>query len=273
MSAQALTEARLAAHWAAQIVAAAGWTLAPRQADDGQGSLEWSGAYGALLGVVVVRGEKRARAGLRVRDLTLLVVSGDAAANDELALTGRTLEAGLAWLTSALARTLAAPLPTLERPRHELPAYAAGEGAPFGRPDGAALDELARWFESADERLRALVASTPAASPVRCWPHHFDIATLIAVDGADGQPEAARTIGVGMSPGDATTPEPYWYVTPWPCPAKAAPAPLPVGHWNQAGWFGAVLTASELAARRVDGDAVTTFVTAALAACRALFRG
>jgi hypothetical protein len=264
------TAARLAAHWAAQVVAAAGWTLADHEADDSNGSLEWSEAEGALLGVVVVRGEKRARAGLRLRDLTLLALPDDSGARDELALPGTTLEAGLAWLAGALARILAAPVPRLVRPQHELPAHSAADGKPFGPPDHAALAELGRWFAFANDRLRDVVASTPAASPVRCWPHHFDIATLIRLDGTGAPQETARTIGVGMSPGDGSYAEPYWYVTPWPYPKSGAPAALPAGHWHITGWFGAVLTAAELGIAIGDagaGPRVATFLSAAISAC------
>ena len=49
-------------------------------------------------------------------------------------------------------------------------------------------------------------------SPVRCWPHHFDIATLLTI--APGQ-----TIGVGLEPGDGYYDEPYWYVNQYPAPS------------------------------------------------------
>jgi hypothetical protein len=90
---------------------------------------------------------------------------------------------------------------------------------------------------------------------VRCWPHHFDIATLIDVSrGASGE---ARTIGVGLSPGDASYPEPYFYVTPWPAPADPALMALPGGGaWHRAGWFGAVLTGSAIFAG-ADGSPST----------------
>ena len=47
-----------------------------------------------------------------------------------------------------------------------------------------------------------------------CWPHHFDIATLVKLE--DGQPANARSIGVGVSPGDEYYAQPYVYVSPWP---------------------------------------------------------
>jgi hypothetical protein len=59
---------------------------------------------------------------------------------------------------------------------------------------------------------------------VRCWPHHFDIATLLSL--GRGDPEGAAAIGIGMSPGDAYYPQPHFYISPWPAPpADALPRP------------------------------------------------
>lgn len=201
----------------------------------------------------------------------------------ELALPGKTLDEAMAWLAAALAQSLAATVSHLERPRHQLPPSPIAQGAPFDRPEPASLAELASWYSSADRVLRAIAATTPGASPVRCWPHHFDLATLIRLDAPAAPKEIARSIGVGLSPGDAGIPEPYWYVTPRPYPTTKArskqpeseqPAPpsLPAGHWQTEGWTGAALLASELAATstRAAGDRVATFLSAALAACRGL---
>ena len=54
---------------------------------------------------------------------------------------------------------------------------------------------------------------------MRTWPHHYDSATLILLDPAETG-EDARSINVGMSPGDGSYAEPYWYVTPWPPPPE-----------------------------------------------------
>jgi hypothetical protein len=110
---------------------------------------------------------------------------------------------------------------------------------------------------------------------VRCWPHHFDIATLIEFAPPQGG-DSGRSIGVGLSPGDSSYPEPYFYVTPWPYPNDP---PLPDlaarGEWHTEGWLGAVLTApSVIAAGSAEAQAqcVDEFVESALKACRELVR-
>lgn len=120
-------------------------------------------------------------AGLRLRDLTLLVRG---AASAELPLRGRTLDEAFAFLESHFGATL-------RRPDVDLPDHPVAHGAAFDAGD-AELSELARYYANAAETFDGTV---------RCWPHHFDIATLIELGDS-------RTIGIGMSPGDATFSEP-----------------------------------------------------------------
>jgi hypothetical protein len=84
----------------------------------------------------------------------------------------------------------------------------------------------------------------------------------------------ARTIGIGMSPGDAVYAEPYWYVTPWPYPDEPLLSALDGnGEWHRTGWLGAMLTGSKIAAESsADGQArlVHAFLGSAVDACRAL---
>lgn len=214
---------------------------------------------------------------MQLADLTLIVVRREASrrpSQAQFALSGKTLDDGLTWLAAALTegRALAGAGVRLERPRHELPPSPIAEGARFDEPAGSALAELEDWYASADRVLRAIGTAEPGASPVRCWPHHFDLATLIQLDAPDVPKERARSIGVGLSPGDVGIPEPYWYVTPWPPTASRNAPSLPAGHWQAQGWTGAALLASELAAAPASaaGYRVSTFLSAALAACHGL---
>src|SRR5207247_497257 len=127
--------------------------------------------------------------------------------------------------------------------------------------DAAAFEELAGWYGNAAVVLETLRAATPTASEVRCWPHHFDLATLITV--APGQ-----SVGVGMEPGDQYYAEPYFYVNMHPAPdARALPPLHGHGTWHTHEWIGAVLPASRLAAsgqrsqiERFTGSAVAVGV-------------
>ncbi|HYX23808.1 MAG TPA: hypothetical protein VFC23_06615, partial [Thermoanaerobaculia bacterium] len=169
----------------------------------------------------------------------------------ELPLEGHTLDAAYEWLRVEVERLLGRPLEKpLERPGEDFPAHPVGSGTPFSTA-GPAFAEVGRYFADADRVLRALADRNRGASPVRCWPHHFDVATLILLDSqvnAGSDPEKARSIGVGLSPGDGAIAEPYFYVLPWPAPpTDALPRLAGGGRWQTAGWVGAVLEASSFA--------------------------
>jgi hypothetical protein len=76
--------------------------------------------------------------------------------------------------------------------------------------------------------------------------------------------EGERTIGAGLSPGDATVNEPYFYVTLWPCPNVNELPGLRIGHWNTQGWTGAVLIAEELLTHADQGTLVNQFLRQAV---------
>jgi hypothetical protein len=269
-----LHAARDVAHWGVQIVAAAGASLCEEKPDASHTSIAWSAEARAFVGVDL----GNCRAALCLYDLRLIVLDARGNAADECPLEGHTLDQAIAWLAGALARVRGAPIVPLSRPKHELPQHALEHGAVFATSAVTpALGELARWYADADLLLGEIARATPRASAVRVWPHHFDIATLIALDPRETDPEKARTIGVGLSPGDGGYAEPYWYVTPWPYPSDPKDlTSLPLeggGIWHERGWFGAVLRGSALSGLRPAAEqrrCAGAFVRSAMAACERL---
>ena len=82
--------------------------------------------------------------------------------------------------------------------------------------------------------------------------------------------ETARSIGVGLSPGDSERPEPYFYVLPWPAPKGDLPA-LDGGAWNSGSWVGAVLEAADFTtagSRGAQRERIERFLNSAVLACR-----
>jgi len=263
-----LVEARLEVHHAAQLAAALGASLLERRSDDSQSNLGWSHARGGFLGHTVP-GKPDFAAVLRPADLTLALADASGGVLAELGLTGLDLERGRAWLDERV-RALGAD-GAIRLPGYELPKHPVQDGAPFADGRAAERDELARWFGGAQDLLASLVDAEPGASPVRCWPHHFDLATLISVT-RDDSGAATQTIGVGLSPGDETHAEPYLYVSPWPYPEPAAlPALQGGGDWHTEGYAAAILLGSRIAAAgAADAQRVCIdgFLEAAIAASR-----
>ena len=234
-----LSEARLELHWAAQLLSAPGVSLLPAEKDFSHTNLAWDFELGVLSGRPV--GSDSLRAGLVFEGLELAVLDGERE-RSSMRLAGHTLQQGLSWL----GRELAGEGTDLVLPAHDMPSHRVGEAGVFSDADGPARTELGAWFANAFRLIREAVADEASASPVRCWPHHFDVASLITLDeGADA--EEARSVGVGFSPGDGSYDQPYFYVTPWPYPETANLPPLAKGaEWHRSGWTGAVLTAERL---------------------------
>ncbi|NNM31954.1 MAG: hypothetical protein HKO53_02760 [Gemmatimonadetes bacterium] len=250
-------DTRLVVHWAAQVVASVGAAHIPPQADDSHRNLGWSPTHRALLGHPSPAG---LQVGIRPEPFALLVVGPSGAIAEEIALPGLTLDAAFQRVREAIAFHGGKDA-ELARPEYDLPPHPVADGAEF--PALAAGDELARWFAGADHLLEKVRAEHHAAS-VRCWPHHFDLATLITLE-ASGDAEKSKTVGVGMTPGDSGYPDPYWYVTPWPYPEDPKLGDLPRGHWHTEGWVGAVLTGPDTVAAGDDQEAaVLSFLDAAI---------
>ncbi len=87
----------------------------------------------------------------------------------------------------------------------------------------AALGALIESAEAADEQ----------ADPIRLWPEHFDVATVL------GDEAAGTRANYGVSPGDELHREPYLYVGPFTAPGSDI-------FWNATGFEGAQLDYVEL---------------------------
>jgi hypothetical protein len=260
-----LHAARVHAHFAAQWLARAARAYIPARADDDHTNLGWDDA---LAGFVTHALPDGARLGLRLADVTLAVLEGEGAnPSGMLPLDGCGDAQARAWLGRQMAArgldpdALDAPSP------YEMPApgsvavYAAVALAEF-------LGMLAAWYSNANAALGAvrtdIIARHLDAPPVRCWPHHFDLDTLVTV--APG-----RTTGVGFSPGDDFYDEPYFYVSLYPAPDVTSLPRLPaIGHWHATPFTAAIATASRIAEaadqlREVEGflhDAVEIAIKA-----------
>ena len=265
-----LIEPRLQLHRAAQVVSGFGATYGEHADDFSHTSLEWLGVERMLAGQPT-QSNPPLRLTLDLGGFALGVWVQETEVG-RFTLDGHSLDDAYEWVEQTVHTVFGADVvKRLERPDVPTPLGPGLDGTPFAFAPPEAFVELSKWFGDAALVLQGVASKEPAASQVRCWPHHFDIAVLIPLD-VDEHGETARSIGVGMTPGDDSYPEPYWYVLPWPRP-NGTPSPLPVGSWRTEGWYGAVITARDVISRR-DGDrqhsTVEEFVRHAIAASRRL---
>jgi hypothetical protein len=252
-------------HHAAQIAVSAAISYVTARSDDSHTALTWLASLRALA-TEPITATRPFRIAVRVEDLTLLVIDEKGFATRSFALPDHTVADGQAWLTDVLARAALDPVRFTARKHYTIAPHPVASGAAFSLGSGAEFQELSAYWSNAAQLLVALAQATSGAAPVRTWPHHFDIATLIQLAGTAG-----RTIGVGQSPGDGSYEEPYWYVGPYPYPpVTGLPSLAGSGRWHTQGWVGAVLPASDYVSAHDQRLQVTTFIDSAVAACRQL---
>ncbi len=267
VSPEKLGDAVQQTHWAVQLVMAFTDAFEWSSLDMNHDNLKWYEDHQALVGHRVPTGF---RAGLRISDLSLLILDKDTSIREELCLHGHTLEQSLAWL-SVHTRKLTSRLSNdpLTLRDYGVPAHGVSEGKPFSTRDEEAFEELSYWYGNAANALRDVAGSKHSASSVRCWPQHINICTRIVVESDELQNDE-KWITVGMNPGDSVFDEPYIYVNPWPCePDWELPSLLGNGHWYRDSWTGAVLTGRDLVlaySPEIQARQLSDFLRSAIAA-------
>jgi len=236
-----LAAARSLAHRALQWPARAARANLEPAPDDSHTSLTWHPDQAALLTQLLPGGVK---VGLRIGVHELVFIKGSGSESFPLGAApdsdvGEWLDAKLAAAGLKPASGVTLPYETphalFARPAEETPRFAAVAGWL------AAGAEVLEWVRRKYRRFK------PGPGPVRCWPHHFDIATLVALEPGDA--EHARAIGVGVSPGDDYYAQPYLYVSPYPRPDIANLPALPRGgRWHTRDFFAAIATGTDLLA-------------------------
>ncbi len=225
-----LTETRLQLHWAGQLVAALAGALVAPEEDDSHTSLTFN-EEGALLMTRTTRTETPLRAALALDELALVLLDDEPRQIARLPLEGKTLDDGFQWLTAEISKHSGQTSPELKLESYDMPEHPLQRGARFEKARPEAFEELRRWFINAKLAFDARRGD----SPLRLWPHHFDLAFQ------------TDSIGVGLSPGDGRYDEPYCYVSPWPYPTPESwPKLEGGGHWHTEDFVAAVLEGTKI---------------------------
>ncbi|MDJ0514107.1 MAG: DUF5996 family protein [Methyloceanibacter sp.] len=265
-----LIEARAIAHKAVQLLAMVARANLKPEPDDSHSNLGWDVASKRFLTQPIAAGNNTLTIGLSLWPMHL-----DISRVNERAVTfdldRRSFEDALHWLDGQLTQIGLEPASKVSLP-YELPEAVARVERFLPHATSNQLSTLKTWFNLAQTVLSDFAKNhadlTPGPSPVRCWPHHFDIATYVQLEPSGS--ETTRGIGAGMSPGDDSYSQPYFYVNPWPHLAASdlPDAPHP-GHWHTDGYVGAVATAEQILTLDDIPDSLLSFIESAFAVGRA----
>lgn len=247
-----LKKNRKALHQAVQLVGAFPRNMLPHDPTDGTASLVWNSTIKSLESLPYVNNEGAFKVGLSFTSFELYIeLEGDK--KSACSLDGMSVNEGLAWLKQSLSElSVKADHLSLDLP-YEIENYDYSEVLVI---DQQVLQEYADLYQNTQNALQNVLTNWKEAYDIRCWPHHFDLATLIPLK-TDSEGEISKSIGIGLSPGDEGVEEPYVYVNIWPQVNLniLEKYSLPIGQWNKEGWSGAVLTYSQmLGSKNQEGD-------------------
>jgi hypothetical protein len=245
LSSEDLAESRLQLHYAIQLIAATGAALATPKPDYSHASSCWNPDLNLFVGELI-NATTSFRVAIDPVNLTALILDQQFATVDTFSLSDKTLADALSWIRHRISQLGAdgQNITLLSYPADDFPDHAIAHGDTFSADRLDARRAFIRYYAITYPLLQTMVDTYDGASPIYVWPHHFDMATLIAVPNM--QPNESKTIGVGLSPGDQSYDEPYWYVSPYPYPTLSSLPALDSGFWHTKHWVGAVLTASQV---------------------------
>ncbi|MEH2236051.1 MAG: hypothetical protein V7K30_07280 [Nostoc sp.] len=272
---QELTQSRLQLHYAVQYIAITGAALVEPLPDDSHTSMVWNPVLEAFVGSTI-QAVQPFQIALKPVSLTLILIDHENNTIASLPLHGKTMLEGLDWLQQEISKlgADASKIVLSNYPPDDFPDHPLAHGAFFDASQELALRELTDYYISAHRLLQTIVTTNENASAIYIWPHNFDIATVITLPGSkNGNPS---TVGVGLSPGDTSYQEPYWYVSPSPYPDTAnLPTLEGQAFWHTQHWVGAVLRASQFTENpnaQTRQQQVATFLDSAVKASITLLK-
>lgn len=234
-----LHDARLQAHYAAQWLARAARAYIKPRPDDHHTNLGWDEPFGGLTTHALPDGS---RVGLNIAELSLWVLGEP---SQTLSLDGRADAEVRRWLGERLAARGFDPRKLDEPSPYAMPHHVLAYGARYSTEElTEPLRTLSTWYPNAGGalgRVRDKVAARKFKAPeVRCWPHHFDLDSLVPLG-------KGRTMGLGWCPGDDYCDEPYFYLSMYPEPViPKLPLLPPQGHWHSYQFVAALAPAHKI---------------------------
>jgi hypothetical protein len=245
---QTFLASRVQLHYAIQFIPIVGLALAIPKEDYSHIAMEFNSESNIFVGKLI-EGEKPFRVALEPVNLIAQIVDAQNHPIAEFFLDGKTMVEAFDWHKQEIAKLGAdtTQIQSFEIPPDDFPDADFARGAAFDTSQDAEIrQEVTNYFANTQILLQEIALANPDSTPIDIWTHHFDMAIKILLPGEkNGEP---MSIGIGMSPGDFSYNEPYWYVIPWPyLPKENLPALEEGSFWHNQDWIGAVLLSSQLA--------------------------
>jgi hypothetical protein len=255
-------------HCASKIAGLWGGAYSVHQDDWSELSLSWES--GALISGPIEGGHTLKYDPAK---LTLKFLNGFLEDSSTYQFHSKTIDDAVSWLKE-MANGCGLDSGKINLDKSKFPDGPVKDGEPFTiSPSSPELLEMTRYYTNAAIALTKTQEDAPNPTPVRIWPHHFDMDTVQKF-GGEYKPEAQ--VGRGFSPGDGSYSEPYFYVNLWPYPTLDEIMEITgPGFWHKKGWTGRVLTASEIKSQndaQTQMETTLSFLNLGYASCEKLLR-
>ena len=197
--------------------------------------MTWYSGQGLLDGLFAsepVSGERPMRGVMRLWNLDLLFVEESGVPIDSTEVGGKTLSETREWMINAVTEQAGDP-PRPVPDNQPKPEHPVADGAAFGELSQMAHAELMRLYGNTAAVLEQVSWTVEGASPVRVWPHSFEMSTQVRLSAPDEMPP--KLIVMGLAPPGTLAAGGYWYVAPWRSNVQNDTDSwdkLPIGEWT-----------------------------------------
>ena len=234
-------------HHATQLVGMFSNSFLPKQLDDSQSNLGWSSEKNSIVSHVV----SDTIAFLDIKNWEWKLVNDKTNKQFQTEIAGKTKSEAFQWFKSNLHK-LGFDQDNFEYFKHfSLPYHEIDNGVSFVNLSSTIRNTLTKMQTNASIALHECIESLGLGtlSPVRIWPHHFDMASLIIIE-TDVDHNPTKTIGIGWAMPDDEIDEPYFYTNHWIKKEERNYDNLPslnsCGKWHTSSWVGITIKYSDI---------------------------
>jgi hypothetical protein len=243
---EALSHALDTSHRAIQLLAAIGQSYVKEREDNSQYSLRWH-EFGSLYKGEWLQTDMKFRFGIRGYDLKMFVFNEQENIILEYGLNESLPEEAIIWIKKELANCGLNPEQYIETLPY--PFQSPRRGELFELPYPKALKYMCDRRDNANLILKEIAKHFENHTPVWVWPTDFHTTTTIQAETEKKQEE----LTLGYSFGDATHPEPYFYISP----ASNTPIETQNGKWVENAYFSGVLLPQQILTQKTPSEQVS----------------
>lgn len=243
-------------HHAAQFLAMFSNSYLPAKDDDSQNNFEWNEADNKIVGRPADPGAV---------SMTLSVASFELSVErnptSTILISGHSRNEVDSLIRDALTKTDLDPEEYNPVTQFKLPHHDLDEQGRFMHPNQTLTSEWCRYLSNTKLLLSTIARQSTHATPIRIWPHHFDLAMLLVLS-RDSQHKASATVGLGLAIADDLVSEPYWYVNLWsqnPVQFSQHKTLESDGDWRPHGYNGMTLPAGRITTESGQENEVALF--------------